>query len=277
LKQLIKNSFYAAFILAIGIFKSNGQDLSELLMKEAVKIDNIDSLDCNIYKILAHYRIIMVGEIHGTNEPIGLVENLVELFNKNGDSVQVGFEIEPKQMKAFLKQKTEGNIIKSDFFQSPSGDGRASFAWYKTIANLNANKMVKIFFFDYNFNPFAQTNRDSIMYVNIKSQIKKKRTWRTITICGGIHNRIKPHEEEQKMGWYLINDKELNFKDSMCSLIHEFESGETLWNKFNPMPSAYTKIPYDKYIFFYPKSMNEPYHGIYFTRYLTKSESAISK
>lgn len=255
----------------------NAQNLSEHLIKHAVKIDTVDSLDDSIYNILAHYRIIMVGEIHGTNEPIGLVESLAELFTKNGDSVQVGFEIPADQMKMFSKEKTKGNILKSEFFQSPSADGRASIAWYKTIANLNANKRVKVFFFDALSNSSSRTNWDSIMYLNIKSQIQRNRNWRTITICGGMHNRIKPNVGEQKMGCYLVNDKELNLKDSICSLNHEFESGETLWNKFEPMPSAYAKLAYDEYIFLYPKSINEPYHGIYFTRYLTKSESAISK
>jgi hypothetical protein len=65
--------------------------------------------------------------------------------------------------------------------------------------------------------------------------------------------------------------------DSVCSLNHVFKEGETLWNSFKPNETIYSKIGYDNYLYLYPKSNNEPYTGIFYTKYLTKSNSAILK
>ena len=143
------------------------------------------------------------------------------------------------------------------------------------MANLNKNKQVEIFFFDNNIGQNGYS--DSIMYLNIKAKMIAHPTWKTITICGSIHNRILPYEGQKKIGDYLILDKDLNIADKFCSLDLEFESGETLWNEFKPMPTFYSNLAYDKYLFLFPKGTNEPYHGIFFTKNFTKSESAVVK
>ncbi len=254
---------------------SMGQDKRTYLKDDAVPIIKFDSLSKDVYDLLINYRLIMIGEIHGTNEPINLLDGLVSLLTKYGDSVQVGFEIPSEQMTTFLKQPIDKNILKTTFFSKPSGDGRASVAWYKKMAKINNNKKVKIFFFDNNIEQGG--DRDSVMYLNIKSQIIEHSNWKTITISGGTHNRILPFNGQKKIGNFLMMDKELNISESLCSLNHEFESGETLWNEFKSKPTIYSKLGHDKYLLLFPKDIKEAYQGIFFTKYLTKSESAIGK
>jgi hypothetical protein len=253
----------------------NGQNILTHLKEHAIKVDKIDSLSKQVYDLISSFKVIMLREIHGTNEPANLLTGLVTLLTKYGDSVQVGFELPSEQMKLFLKQHTSSSILKTVFFANPSGDGRASKAWFNAITSINKNKMAKIFFFDWN--PGDKGNADSIMYLNIKSKIKEHPNKKTITISGGMHNRILPFEKQNKAATFLMLDKDLNIADSLCSLTHEFESGETLWNKFEVNPSIYAKLAFDNYLFLYPKNSNEPYSGIFFTRKLTKSQSAISK
>lgn len=252
-----------------------GQDFTINLNKNAVPIEKTDSSQQNIFNLLHGYSVIMIGEIHGTNEPINFVETLVEIFTRNGDSVQVGFEIPSKQMSTFLKQPIKGNLLKSEFFAFPSGDGRASLAWYKAMANILKNTKTSIFFFDKNTGD--NRNADSVMYLNIKSRIKKYRNWKTITICGGSHNKLFDKDGLNRIGSLLIADKELNMADSLCSLNHEFKEGETLWNSFKPNETVYSKVGYDNYLYMFPKNNSEPYTGILYTKYLTKSNSAILK
>lgn len=271
-------SLFLILILITTFERVKGQDLSSDLKKYAVKFNKVDSLSSDVYDLLAAYQLIMIGEIHGTNEPVNLLEGLVNLLTKYGDSVQVGFEIPSRQMTYFLNQRTERTdkrILKTEFFSNPSGDGRASIAWYKAIANLNKNKKVKIFFFDKNFDQFGDA--DSIMYLNIKSQIKEHPNRKTITICGDMHNRLVSDNGQNTIGTLLAKDRELNITDSICSLNHFFKGGQTLWNKFEETESAYSKLGYENYVFLYPKNYNESYIGFFYTKYLTKSESAVSK
>lgn len=268
-----RNLIILAFIVAS--LNINGQDLSKYINKNAVEIDNIDSLNENIYKLLIDYKIVLIGEIHGTNEPINFVNSLVKLFTQNGDSVQIGFEIPSNQMANFKKLKSNKSILKSEFFSNPSGDGRDSWAWYKSIVEIRRNKKADFFF--YGENADQSEHADSFMYLNIKAKIKEHPQWKTITIGGGIHNRILPYNGKITFGALLTLDGELNFADSVCSLKHEFEQGETIWNKFEPMSTIYTKLPFDHYLVLFPKSISEPYNGIFYTRYLTKSISAVSR
>lgn len=252
-----------------------GQNNSILLKEQVLPLENMDSLSSQVYSLLKNYRLIMIGEIHGTNEPVKLLDEIVSLLTKQGDSVLVGFEIPANQMTYFIKHRTDKSILKTEFFSNPSGDGRASIAWYKTIANMNKNKKVQIFFFDINAD--QNIDADSAMYLNVKSKIKDHPNWKAITIGGGLHNRISTYKGQKKMGNHLLIDKELNLTESLCSLNHEFESGETLWNEFKPIPSMYSKISLEKYLYINPNGLNEEYNGVFFTRYLTKSESAVVK
>jgi len=262
-------------ILNLAFVKVDGQDYPTYLKENAIKIDKVDSLNKNIYDLLAAYKIIMIGEIHGTNEPVNFLEGLVKLFTENGDTVQVGFEIPAKQMTPFLKQKTKGSLLKTEFFTLPSGDGRASKAWYKALANFSKNPKVSVFFFDMYTDD--SRNADSVMYLNIKSKIKEHPNWKTLTICGNNHNSLEMYNEQNTMGTFLSMDKELNIVESICSLNHQFKGGQTLWNEFKETETIYSKLGYDNYLFLYPKNRNEPYTGIFYTKYLTKSDAAISK
>lgn len=253
----------------------HGQDLTLKLDKKIVSIDKTESSQTNIYNLLSAYRVIMVGEIHGSNEPINFVETLVEIFTKNGDSVQVGFEIPSSEMIPFLKNPNKANLLKTPFFAHPSGDGRASLAWFNAMVNFSKSKKTSIFFFEKN--GFDNMNIDSIMYLNIKSRIKKHRNWKTITICGNSHNKLFDNEGLTRIGGLLIADKELNISDSICSLNHVFKEGETLWNSFKPRETVYSRVGFDNYLYLFPENNTEPYTGILYTKFLTKSNSAILK
>jgi hypothetical protein len=140
---------------------------------------------------------------------------------------------------------------------------------------IKRNIKAEVFFYGEDID--QSEHADSFMYLNIKAKIKEHPQWKTITIGGGIHNRVLPYNGKITFGTLLTLDKELNFANSVCSLNHVFEQGETLWNKFEPMPTIYTKLPFDHYLFFFPNSIKESYNGIYYTKYVTKSVSAVSR
>src|ERR1700740_3009831 len=93
---------FLIFIIGFFFFQSKGQDFQTYLKENAVRIDQPESLSDEIYRLVSDYAIIMVGEMHGTNEPAKFVIGLAELFTKKGDSVQVGIEIPSDQMSKYI-------------------------------------------------------------------------------------------------------------------------------------------------------------------------------
>ena len=151
-----------------------GQADSARLATSAIEIGKPDSLSTEIYNALHPYKLIMIGEMHGTNEPAAFVKGLAQLFASHKDSVRVGFEIPSDQMKEFMKAKTERSVYNSTFFKMGSADGRASEAWASCIASLAKKPLVRIFFFDVNSDESKNKliDKDSLMYLKIKNEIR---------------------------------------------------------------------------------------------------------
>jgi hypothetical protein len=74
--------FVAIFGLSLNI---GAQNLEPDLKEKSIEIKSVDNLPKEVYKQLSAYSLIMIGEIHGTNEPVKLVEGLIDLFVHNGD------------------------------------------------------------------------------------------------------------------------------------------------------------------------------------------------
>jgi outer membrane protein OmpA-like peptidoglycan-associated protein len=263
---------------------ANAQDHVEPPKEKMLNLDNLTSLSKPVYDLLSSNKLIMIGEMHGTNEPAAFVTGLAELFTRYSDSVQVGFEIPPDQMREFLKLKTEHSIYSSDFFLHGFNDGRSSDAWAKAIAILTKNTRVRIFFYDINTAESKTGNdRDSLMYVKIKEEIKAHPKWKTITLSGNIHNMLLPYKGENKTAAYLYNDPELKLKHKLCSLNHNYQNGTMLNNigkglelrQVNMGESPYSKLSNsDNFLYTYKNDPLNTYTGIFFTKNITAATLA---
>ena len=266
------------------LYPVQSQD-SNYRQAQMLSIKRLDSLSQDIYTALEEYRLIMLGEMHGTNEPVGFLIGLAELFAKNGDSVQIGFEIPENQMQTFLTEHTEESLRNSAFFAENLTDGRASAAWANAIAKLNKNPLITVFFYDVNNSQnFTVDVRDSIMYLNIKEQMEKHPAWRTITLSGNIHNMLVPFKGQKTTASFLINDTTLKMKEKLCSLTHDYVSGTMLNNRGNGLELQHVEkssflsgFPDDVFLYLLSSDPKFPYHGIFFTRMVTASELLMSK
>lgn len=273
--------------LTLANFSVRGQDLATDLINKAIKIHRADSLDNAVYQYLSGYQLIMIGEMHGANEPAAFVMGLAKLLADNGDSVQVGLEIPTGEMTKFLIEHSDSSIYAADFFSKPALDGRESYAWAELISRLNKNNRVKLFFFDTNEEDFkTSNNRDSLMYIKVKNQIQKNPKWKTITLSGNIHNMIQPFKGGNTMASFLCIDKELAISDKTCSLNHRCKSGERINNignglelrTVNSPDSDFSKaVDYENYLYLLPSALVDRYNGIYFTRYVTAAKMVTDK
>ena len=257
-----------------------GQDLQAQLKENAVRIEHLDKLDKSTFDKLNDFKLIMIGEMHGTNEPANFLIGLTELFANYGDTVQVGFEIPSEQMTNYLQTLKDSSVFQSDFFANNSTDGRASIAWANAITQLTKNSRVQIFFYDINKSEGKNIqSRDSLMYLKIKKRISDHPNWRTITLSGNIHNMRLPFREKLTAAYYLCNDKELNLTDKICTLNHFYQNGTMLNNIGNGLelrqvdnsPSVYSEtFNFNNYLYLY--TTVNTYNGIFFTKTVTASE-----
>lgn len=274
-------------ILTITLQQINlfGQDLQTQLEENAVKIEHLDKLDRSIYEKLKDFRLLMIGEMHGTNEPASFLIGLTELFANYGDTVQVGFEIPSEQMNYYSYSFTDSSVFQSDFFSNNSVDGRATIAWANAITRLTKNSRVQIFFYDINETESRNIqDRDSLMYLKIKQRIIQHPNWRTITLSGNIHNMRLKFREKPKTAFYLCNDKDLDFADKICSLSHYYKSGTMLNNvgnglelrEVNNNPSVFSEtFDFDNYLHLFPTA--NTYNGFIFTKTVTASQLTTSQ
>ncbi len=169
----------------------SGQQDETYLKVNAIRFDNPEKLNDSVYALLSPFRVIMFGEMHGTNESTPFVSGLANLFTSKGDSILVGLEIPSALMTKFISLHTDSSIYQSDFFSNPPFmDGKESYPWANLISTLNKNPKVKIFFFDVNAGEDKIYNRDSLMAGKIKTQYSQYPDWKMITLGGNYHNRI---------------------------------------------------------------------------------------
>jgi hypothetical protein len=273
----MKFSALFTLLLILSHFAMYGQD-SMYLKLNAIKINKQDRLPTAIYDSISTFRLIMLGEMHGTNEPSEFVIKLAKLMLKKGNKIQIGLEIPSEEIKNFKEDTNDSNICSSPFFNSRRLDARASSAWANLILEFKNSQDVELFYYDVNTDDvIKQFNRDSIMYTKIKKRIQMHPAWKTITLGGNIHNMLLPYDSETTMGLYLYNDKDLNLSKSILSLAHYYAYG-TIWensgNALSPHQvdnsnSFFAKgVDYENYLFLYPQFK---YNGIYFTRKVTAS------
>ena len=260
----------------------SGQEIPAFIKENAVNIDRLDSLDNKVYHLLTEFRLVMVGEMHGTNEPAKFVIGLTRLLRETGDSVQVGLEIPSGKMTGYINQPSNSNLYSSDFFALNSGDGRASVAWAELISSIDKDPKVRIFFFDVNIGECKNPgDRDSIMYLKVKDKIREHPKWKTITLSGNIHTMLLPYKEKTKMSLFLSRDEDLHLTGRICSLNHVFGSGTMmnntgngleLGNIDNSLSDYSTAVDYENYILLYNVNANNRYSGVFFTRIVTAAK-----
>jgi hypothetical protein len=276
--MLIIKNIFLPFYLLLFIFNANAQGTSAYLKAHAIRVDDPLLISDSVYNLVSPFRVFMIGEMHGTNEPAEFVTGLAKLFANKGDSVSVGLEIPPDQMSAFLSSNTDSSIYQSSFFTTFGLDGRESFAWASVISRLKNNPKVQLFFFDKNENEGKIYERDSIMYLKIKRQIQLHPRWKTVTLCGNAHALASP--DENKTAGFLMQDKELNLSSTFCTIGNYYLEGTSMGDFGHgfqekklgrPVNEYDTTFAFDKYFMLMSAKTTYPYKAMYYTKNITAS------
>ncbi|PZE15588.1 hypothetical protein DNU06_17305 [Putridiphycobacter roseus] len=258
-------------------FCAFNQDFGEYIKENAIEIDSNVNSRPEVYAAISKFELIMVGEMHGTQEPAGLVDVLAKVIVKNEGFVSVGLEIPTDELSNFIKNPTEENLLNSVFFSKENIDGRNGQAWFDLILNCTKDTSINLFFFD---NVVEGEIRDSIMYLGILNQKLKFPESKIITISGNIHNWSLPYNDMPTMGMYCLNDT-INFtRDKACSINHAYSEGTLLNNTGNGLEmrtitfkeSVYSKsVEYENYLLFYKFGSKNKHNCLYYSKKVNHS------
>ena len=199
------------------------------LKKNAIPIQNLSKLNDKIYDEIANYEIIMIGEMHGTNESAEFAYGLCELIAKHEGSVIMAMEIPASLMNNLSDEMSISELKELDFFRRENIDGRNGIAWLDLVYKGIKNDGIILKFID---NPYpSSSTRDSSMYMEIRNIHNKHPNTKIVTLTGNTHNSFIPvYNNKERIGGYLLKDT-VNFDSKkIMSIKHVFSEGNMLNN-----------------------------------------------
>lgn len=220
------------FILLLIIFSCSSEELSEKqqkLKKDAIVLNSLSNLNSKVYNEIAEYEIIMIGEMHGTNEPAEFAYGLCDLITKYEENVILGMEIIPSQMNDFSDTMSIDQLKNRKFFVGENSSGMNGQAWLNLIDKSNQNQKIIIHFFDHQ----EVAPRDSSMYNAICGIRENYPNSKIITLSGNLHNWLEPFNDNLMLGGYLIKDTINYDRDKIMSIMHLYNQGTMLNNMGN--------------------------------------------
>lgn len=270
-------SFTFLLFLSHNLFS---QGWKEYISQYAIPAGKDLELDSSHYNVFKNYRLILIGEMHGTLEPAKMVEQLARLLLNQEDSISIGLEIPEKEMADFLKNPSEKTLKSSHFFSKSNEDGRNGTAWYNLVSYCMKEPRVHLFFYD-NWKSSNAFPRDSAMYLEVKRQALAHPKNKILTISGNIHNQLIPRSGQKTMGSYLTDDSLTFFRGSICSIYHLYSEGTMMNNSGNGLElktiefqeGDFSSGPSENYVLFYESAEPSPNNCIFYTRRVHHSQS----
>jgi hypothetical protein len=196
------------------------QSFADFVKENAIFLPKIDEKNDSLAQKMLDYQCIMIGEMHGTQEPalfaIGVLKSLSQK-----KKIVLGIEIPANDMLGFKPKKAKHTLLKTKFFREGYNDGRKNEAWFQLIVEASKMKNVTICFFDNH-----EKQRDSMMYENLKTAYRKDTSQIIVTLSGNIHNILLPFRGEKKMGVYFLADFP---KEKIAAINVEYDGG-TMYN-----------------------------------------------
>jgi len=199
------------------------------LKKGTIAINDLNDPNEKIYNRVSDFEIIMIGELHGTNEPAQFAYGLCNMISQKEGNVIMAMEISPNQMVGYHDRMERNELAQLSFFNGENTSGMNGQSWLNLITKCNIKKEIKLEFFDHQL--FAP--RDSSMYLALKDIKNRYPNTKIVTLSGNLHNRLKDFNGNKMLGQYILEDT-VNFnKDKIMSIMHYYSEGTMLNNMGN--------------------------------------------
>jgi hypothetical protein len=240
-----------------------------------IQLESTSQLPPACYDSLKNYSLILLGEMHGTNESPALVNAIARLFAGRNKKIIVALEI-PDNEQSFINgvmRSGDTNLFRKSPFFKNIRDGRTSRAMANLLISLRRIPNATVACFDYSTTVKDQREGDSLMAVNVSILRKNNPQALVILLAGNIHTNIKKglRENFETMGSYLVGESE----SGILSLDIRFLKGTIYNNTLRTFPEKET--PYKAYlkqegfVLIDPEFRDQGYHGIIYLREATPS------
>ncbi|RNC87207.1 MAG: hypothetical protein ED556_07235 [Winogradskyella sp.] len=197
------------------------------LKQSAIPIKSLSKLSNTIYDEIANFELLMIGEMHGTNEPAEFAYGLCDLITEHEDNVIMAMEIRSSLMNNLSDEMSISELKALDFFRRKNFDGRNGIAWLDLVHKSIKNERIILKFID---NSYPSSTRDSSMYREIRNIHNKYPNTKIVTLTGNVHNSFTPFFDKVRIGGYLVKDS-VNFDSKkIMSINHVFSEGSMLNN-----------------------------------------------
>ena len=277
----MKNIVFAIFLFLFqNSFCQSGID-EDAIRQNAMSISRFDTLDTRLAEIFEEKRLILIGELQGTAEPAEFVNYLVQNLVSQGRKVNVGLEISPQDMPNSKELNDAIALRNCNFFKNESFD-KGSQAWFSLITEILQAKNAKFFFFGLTKKQLNSGihHADSLMFLNIKSEMLKDTGALFICLTKNKHGKLTGDQFPVPMGYYFLQDKLLDLSlFNMVSFNNECVEGGAYFNtgngaRLHTMQNSdyfYTITGMRNYFSFTHQLIDHSYNGVLFTYHITAS------
>lgn len=250
--------------------------------------------------LLAPGTVLLVGEMHGTEEAPAFVRDVACAALEDGLSVTVGLEIDRADddgYQAYLRSDGSAaareRLLASPFWSREFQDGRGSVAMLELMESLRAQRgsseeggagegRLRLLLID---RPEAGTGRDAAMAERVGEAVGARPEDLFVILTGNIHNRLTkgmPWDDElEPMGYRLRRAH----PDARIASLDMAYPGGSAWVCFGNAPSdckaqelgGLPEAAGRSGVEIHEEPAGEPYSGRYFTGRLTASPPAVDR
>lgn len=284
----------SAFALLSLLFvrSASAQSTPEWIKSRAVEIKAPDQLPADALASLSRYKLITVGEMHGTHETPQFVLGLAKLLVGRGLAVLLAVEIDEENQADIDRFVSTGDIqfLKSaPFFRRPLQDGRSSEAMAQLLSGVRSLNGLRIVCFD----PKRSSNdqeRDRKMAENIRKAHDRLRPDIIIALAGNIHASLVKgtpwNADFRPMGVELLTLPRSPFTPENTLAVKQRYLGGSAWvclqgkpceaTTFKDFPTVYSDAVGLRSYFLLDEKPYEGYGATFFVRMLTASAPLVS-
>ena len=257
------------------------QNFQDYIRANAIVLSDTPESDSTLYQLIREKKLIMLGEMHGTNEPARFAYTIARCILKYEGQVKMGLEIPEREMAGFIAAPSRESLLKSAFFQKENNYGMNGQAWFDLLVACMETPGIRLFFFDNHNNKVEW--RDSIMYISLRKEVIKDPNTKIITLSGNVHNRLTDFRGKHVFGSYCVQDQELFPANSIVAFNHLYAGGTMMNNRGDGLRvyeaqnnagpfSVATEL--EQYGLLLPSSgEDQPHNAVFYTRTVTHSPS----
>lgn len=204
-----------------------------------IALDDTNTIPESLVDVLAGFRVIAVGEIHGSNEVPQWFGNVVIALAKRKAHLAVALEMLAQYQPLLDRYQATHNrddLVALPHFASASNDGRASIAMAQLVEKIAPVPNISICAFDADVSEWVTSDdhgRDTAMAEYIRKFIEATQPSQLIILCGSFHSANAvgaPFDAGFRPMTYELCQKSGLRPEQMLSILVDFDHGET-WSK----------------------------------------------